>query len=410
MDLPTDREKFFPQNTELCTNSFRLFKEKLLESLFHTEVPGDSPEKIKWSHVYKTYQKFGIRASETTIWNVLLTPERIVQIQAEKKQSIGEKSSKMFEKEDFTEDVLRFLFQMTKSNKRRRKPVTTWKRDLCWAALTQKFIVGNACSFLNTLLILIVAIILITEGAFPIGEGIFDSSQLCKVVVGLYAFGCFWYFLSLLGEIWYPYIYGGLVVNLFFSIASSTFLVLFAHLVTPGYYEEHGCFECPTCTETGDALCFTYYSHIVSINHAYSEVNTCSCALKEELRISEPIIPYGKSEEYCGGDDCSCAIILSNSQENWIMDQEYYSCLYFSPKGQPLFVLFGYIKVLMTINIVVSLFSCLYLIMMCLGCGKKKKNICNCCGINFSDEQEEVSDLTQKSSAAQLVVITTTNL
>jgi len=398
--------EFLRQNTQDCRNSIRRFKEKLLRKLFHSEGSADSPEKkIYWSHVYKTIQKFGIHASETMIWNVLLTPERTAWIKLEKEQSVGGKPSEMFRKEDFTNDVMRFLFHMTESYKRWKKPVTAWKRDLYWAALTQKFLMGNGCNFLNTLFILIMTILLLTLAAFPIGEGIFDTFLLCKVVVGLYAFGCFWYFCSLLGENWYPWTYGGLVVNLVFFFASSTFLVLFAHLLTPGYYEKSGCFECPPCGQTEDKLCFTY-NHIQSVNRVYSEANTCSCALKEEVRISEPLIPYGKSEEYCGGDDCSCATVLSNSQENWSLDQEYYKCLYFSPKGLPLFFLFGsLIIVLFAINILVSLFSCVYLILMCLGCGKGNKKHCSCCGINFSDEQEEAQQLSQRASTNQMVFV-----
>jgi len=409
MNSLADKEistEFLRQNTQDCKNSIRRFKEKLLRKLFPSEVYADSPEKkVTWSHVYKTIKKFGIFASETTVWNVLLTPERTAWIKAEEEISIGGNASEMFRKDDFTDEVMRFLFHMTESYKRWKKPVTTWKKDLYWAALTQKFLMGNGCNFLNTMFILIMTTLLLTMAAFPMGEGIFDTSLLCKVLVGLYTFGCFWYFVSLLGENWYPWTYGGLVVNLFFFIASCVFLVLFAHLLTPGYYEKSSCFECPSCSQTEDKLCFTY-NHIEHVNHVYSEANTCSCALREELRISEPLIPYGESQEYCGGDDCSCATILSNSQENWILDQEYYSCLYFSPKGLPLFFFFGsIIIVLLATNVLVSLFSCVYLIMMCLGCGKGDKKKCTCCGINFSDEHEEVKMISQRGLTNEMALV-----
>lgn len=398
--------EFLRQNTQNCITSIQRFKGKLLKKLFNSEVSEDSSEKkVNWPHVYKTIKTFGIHASETMIWNVLLTPERAAWIKAEEEHSVEGKVSEMFRKDDFTDDVTRFLFHMTESYKRWKKPVTTWKKDLYWAALTQKFLMGNGCNFLITMFIVIMTILLLTLAAFPIGEGIFDTSLLSKVLVGLYGFGCFWYFGSLLGENWYPWTYGGLVVNLFFFIASFVFLVLFAHLLTPGYYEKSGCFECPSCSQTEDKLCFTY-NHIENVNHVYSEANTCSCALKEELRISEPLIPYGESEKYCGGDDCSCATILSNSQENWILDQEYYSCVYFSPKGLPLFFFFGsLIIVLLAINTLVTLFSCVYLIMMCLGCGRGDKN-CICCGINFSKEQEEASAISMRSSTNEMVSVT----
>merc|ERR1719397_226361 len=108
--------------------------------------------------------------------------------------------------------------------------------------------------------------------------------------MGIYGFGILWYFCSLLGENWYPYTYGGLIINVMFMLFSFSFCVLFAHALTPQYYDDHSCFKCPSCTETNDKLCFEHSKFTTIINHDWAEANTCSCALKEKLRTNEPII------------------------------------------------------------------------------------------------------------------------
>jgi len=109
-------------------------------------------------------------------------------------------------------------------------------------------------------------ILLVTVAVFPMGEGIFDTFLLCKVAMGIYGFGILWYFCSLLGENWYPYTYGGLIVNVMFMLFSASFCVLFAHALTPEYYDDHSCFKCPSCTETNDKLCFEHSKFTTVIN------------------------------------------------------------------------------------------------------------------------------------------------
>jgi len=378
---------FLRQNTVVSMN---IFSDKLMNKLF-----GKSDQRVSFKHMYYTIQGFGVLLSKTVIWNLFLDAERKARTEAEDVNPSWPKDSETFERKDFTNARVNFLFHMTESYKNwQRKPVPRWKTDLVWAMFTGKFLKGNGCNFLSTLLILIMTILLVTVSAFPMGTGIFDTYLLCKVIMGMYAMGTLWYFCSLLSEYWYPYTYGGLVVNLIFLVSSSTFCVILSHVITPGYYDDMGCFQCPSCTETTDKLCYEF-RNVVSVNYDWTEANTCSCALEERLRRTEPLIPYGKASEYCGGEDCSCHGILANSA-NWNLSdstQEYYKCLYFSRTGTPLFFFFGVLIIIfMVINILASLFCCIYLIMMCAGCGKGAFQYFVCCGINFEKEQEEAKD------------------
>jgi len=49
----------------------------------------------------------------------------------------------------------------------------------------------------------------------------------------------------------------------------------------------------------------------------------------------------------------------------------------------------------MVINILASLFCSVYLIMMCLGCGKGVFKYCTCLGINFEKEQDEAAQVQE---------------
>merc|ERR1712060_523276 len=99
-----------------------------------------------------------------------------------------------------------------------------------------------------SLIILILTILLMTVAVFPMGDGIFDNFELCKVVVSIYTIGFLWYSCSLLGESWYPRTWGGLAINLIFMVISLTFCVIFCCVGTPSYYETQGCFRCPACS------------------------------------------------------------------------------------------------------------------------------------------------------------------
>lgn len=385
-NMECEYREFIRMNTITCKNSLCNFKRQLISDLFQ----GGAKE-IEWKTLYYTIKKFGILASKTLIWNVFLDSERKAKANAEKGDKSLKKDSEMFKEDDLTDDRVTFLFHMTESYKQwKSKPVARWKADLVWAMFTNKFLKGNGCNFFNILIIFIMIILLVTVAVFPMGEGIFDTFLLCKIAMGIYGFGILWYFCSLLGENWYPYTYGGLTVNVLFMMSSASFCVLFAHALSPGYYDNHNCFKCPSCTETTDKLCFEFSKFTTSINHDYAEANTCSCAIMENLRINEPIIPYGQAAEYCGGEDCSCDAILSKSTENWDSSQDYFPCVYFSPTGTPLFFLFGsFVTVFMGINFFVSFFCVLYLVLMCMGCGKGNLKDCVCCFIDFADEQEE---------------------
>lgn len=389
---------FIRMNTKTCENSLCSFKGKLLEELFQGE-----DKEITWKWLYYTINKFGILASKTIIWNMFLDPERKAQAKAEKLGKSSKKDSVKFKEDDLTDERVTFLFHMTESYKQwKSKPVARWKTDLVWAMFTGKFLKGNGCNFFNIMIIFIMNILLVTVAVFPMGEGIFDMFLLCKIAMGIYGFGILWYFCSLLGENWYPYTYGGLTVNVMFMLSSASFCVLFAHALTPGYYDNHSCFKCPSCTETTDKLCFEYSRFTTSINRDYAEANTCSCAIKEKLRINEPIIPYGEAAKYCGGDDCSCDAILSKSPENWNSSQDFFPCVYFSPTGTPLFFFFGgFVTFFMGINFFVSVFLVSYQVLMCMGFGQGKLKNCVCCFINFAKEHEEAEDKKSNSELPQ---------
>jgi len=376
---------FMRENTEVCEASCSNFKTQLLDKLFK-----DGKEPVEWKVLYYTIKSFGIYASKTTIWNLFLDTKRKVRTEAEDLDPDLAKLSEMFEREDITDKRANFLFYMTESyHSWKTKRVRRWNKDMMEAMFTRKFLQGKGFNFFCSGLITIIAILLLTMSVFPMGEGIFDTTILGKIVIGTYSIGCVWYLFSLLGERWYPSTYGGLALNSIFMIASFIFSVLFFHYVSNhAYYENRGCFECPVCTETDDKLCYEYSRFYESINFEFAEANTCSCALVERLRINEPIIPYGESAAYCGGnegDDCSCDAILAASPDNW--SDSYYTCVYFSQKGTMFFFFGTLVGILLMIDFLLSLTAFMYWLMMWLGCGRGPFKGCVCCGINFDLEQ-----------------------
>jgi len=365
-------------NTEQSCNSFR---EKLMGKLFK-----DGREKVHWKYLYYTIKCFGIYASKTTIWNLFLDIDRKVRTEAEDLDPKLEKLSEIFFPRDVTQERANFLFHMTESYKHwKTKRVRRWHTDMLEDMITRKFLQGKGCNFFCTKLIAIFTILLTTMAVFPIGEGIFNTKILCRVVLVTYSIAWLWYLFSILGERWYPSTYGGLAINSFFMLASFVFCVLFFHYVAnPGYYDGRGCFKCPVCTETTDKLCYEYSRFYESINGEFAEANTCSCALVERLRINEPIIPYGESEKYCGGDDCTCDAILG-SIENWSGS---YTCVYFAPAGTTFFMFGTITGILLLMDFILSLTAFIYWIMMWLGCGRGQFRGCVCCGIDFDLEQQ----------------------
>lgn len=361
------------QNTILCKKSVNKFEQTLNDKLFSR-----SKQKVQWEELYYHIKTFGILASETQIWNLFLDEDRKV-------------NDNTFSPKDITRHRIQWLFNMSNSYKTwREKPKVFWKINLFRSMFTHKFLIGNGCNFLITLLIFVMTLLLLTVAVFPVGEGIVDTFMICQIVMSIYAAGCLWYFFTLLGELWYPFTYGGFLVNFVFMITSGTFCYFFGLVITPSYYEERNCFRCPACSETTDKLCFEYSKFSASIAKSLSESNTCSCALEERLRIHEPIIPLREADNYCGGDDCSCEAILARSTENWSESQEYYTCVYYSHAGTPNFFLFaGLIIVFMVIDFFVSSFCCIYVLIMTFGCGKLCCRGCICCGIVWGDEQDE---------------------
>jgi len=376
---------FMRENTQTCRASCINFKKQLEDKLFKEER-----ERVSWKKLYYTIKSFGIFASKTTIWNLFLDTNRRVLTEAEDLNPQLEKRSETFIKSDITEERANFLFYMTESyNKWKRKRVRRWNREMMEELLMQKFLKGKGFNLLFSLLITIFAILLYTVAVFPMGEGIFDTTVLCIIVMVTYGIGCLWYLFSLLGERWYPSTYGGLALNSIFMVASLVMSVLFFHYASgPAYYDDRGCYNCPVCEDTDDKLCYEYNKFSESINNRWSEVNTCSCALVERLRISEPIIPYGQSAEYCGGsegDDCSCDAILAASDEHW--DESDYTCVYFDYHGTMFFYFGLIVGILMMIDFILSFLSFTYWLMLWLGCGRGPFSNCVCCGIDFDLEQ-----------------------
>jgi len=374
---------FMKQNTESCIESYNNFRNQLKVKLFK----GDK-QKVSWKKLYYTIKSFGIFATKTTIWNLFLDADRKVQTELEDEYPQMEKLSEQFGPADITEKRANFLFHMTESyNTWKRKRVRRWNTEMLEEVLTQKFLRGKGCNLLFSLLITIFAILLHTVAVFPMGEDIVDTTVLCSIVIIAYSVGCLWYLISLLGERWYPSTYGGLAVNTIFMVTSLIFGVFFFYYASgPTYYEDRDCFRCPLCTDTDDKLCYEYSRFTESINHLWQEANTCSCALGERLRINEPIIPYGESETYCGGDDCSCDAILAASDEHW--DGSDYTCVYFASNGTMFFVFGMIIGILMMIDFILSFSSFICWLMMWLGCGKGPFQHCVCCGIDFDLEQK----------------------
>jgi len=371
-------------NTQ-CLKSCQEFRKKLIGKLFK-----DGREKVHWKFLYYTIKCFGIYATKTTIWNLFLDAKRKVRTEEEDLDPTLEKLSEIFKRSDVTQERVNFLFYMTESYKHwKTRRVRRWNTDMVEDIITRKFLQGKGFNFFCAILITIFSILLSTIAVFPIGEGIFDTVILCRIVIVTYSIGLLWYLFSILGERWYPSTYGGLAINSFFMVASFVFCVLFFHYVSsPSYYDSRGCFRCPLCSETTDKLCYQYSRFYESINNEFAEANTCSCALVDRLRVNEPIIPYGESEKFCGGDDCSCDAILDLSDENWSESQGYYTCVYFSYAGT-MFFIFGTITgILMLIDFILSLTAFIYWIMMWLGCGRGRFQNCICCGIDFDLEQQ----------------------
>jgi len=379
-EISIDRAQLIRQSTVFGIQSLDRFETKLKDKLFP-----DNKRLVRFKIMYSIIRTFGILVSEDEIWNMFLDEERKARCKYKKVDSLT------FSEKDITRPRVQWLFNMSESYKTwKKKPKVFWKMDLVQAMFTRKFLKGNGFHFLITLLILINTLLFLTVSMFPVGEGILDTFVMCQIILSIYGAGCLWYFLTLLGEWWYPFTYGGLVVNFIFMMTSATCCFFFVLVMTPAYYKDNGCYKCPACSETDDKLCFEYSKFSRSVNKAWAEVNTCFCALEERLRPNEPLIPYGKADTYCGGHDCSCEAILDNSFENWSLSQEYYTCIYYSEAGSPLFFFFsGLIFILMVIDFFASFFCCFYLIVMSFGCGKDCCLEFVCCGIYFKEEQEE---------------------
>jgi len=315
---------------------------------------------ITWEELYRTIKGYKIHASKTIIWNLFLDDQRLAKTIFEENNRGETRESVSFVKEDVTFERASFLYNMERSSRKCEKRVHGWKYKYVQKMITDKVLQVSGCNCIMSTIIVIFSVLLFYAAIFPMGEGIFDTSELSKAVIGFYAFGIVWYFITLLGEKWYPKTYVGLFVDIIFMAVSLTCCVLFSYVLTPAYYKSSGCFECPACPDTDDKLCFEYSKFHEGIIHHYAEANTCFCALDERLRRNEPIIPYGETEDYCGGDDCTCETILSNSPENWNVSQEYFNCVYYSPSGTPLFFFFGGFVILAT-SIVVIVSICSYI-------------------------------------------------
>jgi len=368
---------------------FLKFKNMIEKKLF----PDGNTMTIDWKTLYHKITGCGILASKTTIWNLFLDLDR------KEKTEKQDKMCEVFKFDDLTIERTEFLWNMHESYENWKKTrVPRWKFDLIRGMFTRKFRTLNGCNCVISLIILIFTILFMVVSVFPMGAGIIDSFELCKIVVSIYVCCFLWYFCSLLGEDWYPRTYGGLVINATFMIASGVFCVIFSHLLIPSYYEDKGCFECPACSETPDKLCFEYSKFHKGINNLYAEANTCFCALNVTLRSNEPIIPYGRAEDYCAeeGDDCSCDAILRESPENWDTaqePQEYFKCVYYSPIGTPFFFGFGTAIILGTAMMCcVSFLYFIYLLLLCVGCGRGNCKPCNICGVDLEKEQEEADN------------------
>jgi len=313
------------------------FKVEFEEKLF-----GKENEDVSWKSLYHAVTDCKILASKTTIWNLFLDMNRKELTETDH----GKSKALKFKRHHLTPERMQFLCNMKESRKTLdTKRVPRWTGDIIKPIITRKLARINGCNCIMSLIILLLTILLMFVSIFPMGDDIFDTFELCKVVVSIYTIGFFWYSWTLLGETWYPKTWGGLAINVTFMLISLIFCVLFCYAVTPSYYETNGCFRCPACSETEDKLCFEYNQFSESVSSHWARVNTCFCALDEASRSNEPIIPYGKAEKYCGedGDDCSCDAILSASPENWEVGSEYFKCVYYSPKGTPLFFGFGYL-------------------------------------------------------------------
>jgi len=375
-------EKLTPMEREASHVRCSKFERNLEKKLF----PGDTTQ-INWKDLYYRVTDIGILASKTVIWDLFLDENR----------KEAARQNKTFEKKKvLTKDRIEFLWNMSESYttwKTRRVP--RWKFDLIRGMFTTKFRSLNWCNCMMSLIILILTILLMVSAFFPIGTGIYDTFELCTLAVSVYAFGLIWYFCSLLGEDWYPRTWAGLVMNVIFMALSGILCVVFSHILIPAYYEGRGCFECPSCSETPDKLCYEYSRFHEGINNLYAEANTCFCALNVELRSNEPIIPYGKAKDFCAqeGDDCSCEGILRESPENWngMETQGYFNCVYYSPTGAPFFFGLGSAIILGTAIVCgISFLYLIYLFFLCVGCGKGKCEKCICCGVDFKNEQDEI--------------------
>jgi len=114
---------FLRQNTVVSMN---IFSDKLMNKLF-----GKSDQRVSFKHMYYTIQGFGVLLSKTVIWNLFLDAERKARTEAEDVNPSWPKDSETFERKDFTNARVNFLFHMTESYKNwQRKPVPRWKTDL----------------------------------------------------------------------------------------------------------------------------------------------------------------------------------------------------------------------------------------------------------------------------------------
>merc|ERR1719410_2380629 len=103
----------------------------------------------------------------------------------------------------------------------------------------------------------------------------------------------------------------------------------------------------------------------------------CSCALVDRLRISEPIVPFGKQDIYCGSQDCSCDNILAQSPDFNSATGKYH-CLYYSPFGSWFTGLGFVVAVCCFFDAIFGFWSFIHWFLLWLGCGSRMRE-CVCC-------------------------------
>merc|ERR1719233_667623 len=189
-EISTNRAQLIRKNTVLCKRSVDIFEEKLKDKLFP-----NGKKYVQWKDLYYIITTFRIITSETAVWNLFLDDQRKAIRNVDKNDSL------LFSKKDITRHRVQWLFNMSESYKTwRKKPKVYWKMNLVRAMFTGKFLMGNGCNFFVTLLIFVTTLLLLTVAVFPVGEGLVDTFLICQIGTCIYAAGCLWYFLTLLGE------------------------------------------------------------------------------------------------------------------------------------------------------------------------------------------------------------------